>query len=157
MISEEENDRYLAEVLEILKERFDRGDKSALLYAVNFCVCLMKRPLPEWLRRAFLNAYEADARFEIRSWNEVFGPPVPRSTHLKTEKRNAELRPLIIERVAALSREQPIDKGLFEKIARELRIKGVKVKATAVSEIYYDERGRQLREMMQSLDISENL
>ena len=53
MISEEDNDRYLAEILEILKERLEGGDKSALLHAIHFCCCLMNRPLPEWLRFAW--------------------------------------------------------------------------------------------------------
>src|SRR5262245_24362404 len=95
MISEEDTDKYLAEVLEILKERFEGGDKTALLYAIHHCL-LMKRPLPEWLRLAFLHTYQAHARFEIRSWDQMFGRPVPKSKHLKTERRNAELRPLII-------------------------------------------------------------
>jgi hypothetical protein len=144
MISEAETDKYLAEILDILKERFNAGDKSALLYAIYHCL-LMKRPLPEWLRLTFLHAYEAQARFEIRSWDEIFGPPVPKGTHLKTEKRNAELRLLIIERVEALKTESPIDKGLFEKIGRELN---PPLKGTTVSEIYYDERSRELREMI---------
>src|SRR5262249_61359443 len=72
MISESGRDTSLAEILEILHERFDNGDKSALLYAIYHCL-LMKRSLPEWLRLAFLHTYEAHARFEIRSWDEVFG------------------------------------------------------------------------------------
>ena len=152
MISEEDTDKYLAEVLEILKERFEGGDKSALLYAIYHCL-LLKRPIPEWLRLEFLHAYEAHARFEIRLWDEVFGPPVPKGTHLKTEKRNAELRPLIIERVRALSSKQPIDKALFDLIGEEIGISG-----TTVSEIYYDERSRELRDMIHSLErISDNL
>ena len=142
MISEAETDKYLAEILDILKERFEAGDKSALLYAIYHCL-LMKRPLPEWWRLKFLHAYEAHARFEIRSWDQVFGRPVPKGTHLETEKRNAELRPLVIERVEALRAERPIDKGLFEKIGRELN---PPLKGTTVSEIYYDERTRELYE-----------
>jgi hypothetical protein len=142
MISEADTDKYLAEILEILKERIEAGDKSALLYAIYHCL-LMKRPLPEWLRLEFLHTYEAHARFEIRSWDEVFGPPVPKGTHLEKKKRNAELRLLIIERVQALKAENPIDKGLFEKIGRELN---PPLKATTVSEIYYDERSRELFE-----------
>jgi hypothetical protein len=146
MISEAETDKYLAEILDILEERFNAGDKSALLYAIYHCL-LLKRQLPEWLRLAFLHAYEAHARFEIRSWDQVFGQPVPKSTHLDKEKRNAELRPLIIERVEALRAERPIDKGLFEKIGRDLGLKG-----TTVSDIYYDERSRELRDMVHSLE-----
>jgi hypothetical protein len=148
MISEAETDKYLAEILDILKERFEGGDKSALLYAIYHCL-LMKRPLPEWLRLKFLHAYEAHARFEIRSWNEVFGQPVPKSTHLETEKRNAELRPLIIEHVEALRAEgDKIDKGLFEKIGRRLN---PPLKGTTVSEIYYDERTRELCKMISGI------
>jgi hypothetical protein len=142
MISEADTDKYLAEILDILEERFNAGDKSALLYAIYHCL-LMKRPLPEWWRLKFLHTYEAHARFEIRSWDQVFGQPVPKGTHLETEKRNAELRPLVIERVEALRAERPIDKGLFEKIGRELN---PPLKGTTVSEIYYDERTRKLYE-----------
>jgi hypothetical protein len=45
-----------------------------------------------------------------------------------------------------------VDKGLFEKIGKELGISG-----TTVSEIYYDERSQALREMIHGLDTSENL
>jgi hypothetical protein len=149
MISESDTDKYLAEVLDILKEQFDAGDKSRLLYAIYYC-CLLKRPLPEWLRLYFLHTYEAHARFEIRSWDQVFGPPVPKGTHLEKEKRNAELRLLIIERVRALKAEKPIDKALFEEIGEDLGISG-----TTVSEIYYDERSRELYEMIHAPDTSE--
>jgi hypothetical protein len=142
MISEADTDKYLAEILDILEERFNAGDKSALLYAIYHCL-LMKRPLPEWLQTKFLHTYEAHARFEIRSWDQVFGRPVPKGTHLETEKRNAELRPLVIERVEALRAERPIDKGLFEEIGQKLN---PPLSGTTVSEIYYDERTRELYE-----------
>jgi hypothetical protein len=122
MIPDADTDKYLAEVLEILKERFEGGDKASLLEAVYRCL-LMRRPLPEWLRLAFLNAYEARARFEIRSWDEVFDRPVPKSTHLEKEK----LRHLVIERVWRLKTENPeraIDRGLFDQIGEELGIPG---------------------------------
>jgi hypothetical protein len=144
MISKAQTDKYLRELLDILKERFEGGDKSALLYAIYRCL-LMKRPLPEWLRLTFLHAYEAHGRFEIRSWDEVFGRPVPKNTQLDKQRRNAELRPLIIERVEAREAGTPIDKGLFEEIGQGLT---PPLKGTTVSEIYYDERSRELREMM---------
>ena len=154
MISEAETDEYLAGCLQILKEKFESGNKSALLYAMYHCL-LLKRPIPEWLRLELLHAYEAHARFEIRSWDKVFGPPVPKGTHLKIEKRNAELRPLIIERVEARGAGTPIDKGLFEKIGRELK---PTLRGTAVADLYYDERSRELRDMIHSLErISDNL
>jgi hypothetical protein len=166
MISEEDTDKYFAEVLDILKEQFEAGDKSKLLHAIHF-LCLMNRayaivdddgkvlaepqfrPMPEWLRIAFLRAYEAATRYEIRSWDDAFGQPHPKGRHLKTEKRNAELRFLILRRVEELKTENtPIDKGLFEQIGEELE---PPLKGTTVSEIYYDDRTRKLREMTTSL------
>jgi hypothetical protein len=140
MISEAETDKYLAECLEILKEKLEGGNKSALLYAIYHCL-LMKRPLPEWLRLAFLHAYEAHARFEIRSWDEVFGRPVPKGTQLEKEK----LRRVVIKRVWALKTkdpEMPIDRGLFDQIGEELGIPG-----STIDGLYYDERSRYLREI----------
>jgi hypothetical protein len=145
MISEEDTDKYLAEVLEILKEIFEGGGKWALLNAIYYC-CLLKRPLPEWLRLAFVHAYESRARFEIRSWDEVFDRPVPKSTHPEKEK----LRRLVIERVWTLKTENPetaIDRGLFEQIGEELGIPG-----STIDGLYYDKRSRGLREIYQRLD-----
>jgi hypothetical protein len=145
MISQEDNDKHLAEVLEILKEQFDGGDKSALLYAIYHC-CLMNGPLPAWLRFAFVDAFEsATGRYEIKSWNDAFGLPHPKGTHLEKEK----LRRRVIERVWALKvedPERPIDRGLFEQIGEELEIP-----AGTIDGLYYDERSRSLREKLRKL------
>jgi len=141
MISEEDTDKYLAKVLEILKESLEGGDKSALLDAIYYC-CLMKRPLPEWLRLAFLGAYDSKTGYEIKSWDDAFGQPHPKSAHLKKEKRNFEIRHVIMQRVQELVSEKPVDKELFEKIGKDLGIGG----GTTVSEIYYEER-RRLKEI----------
>jgi hypothetical protein len=53
MISESDTDAHLAEVLEILKQQFESGNKAALLESIYQCT-LMSRPLPEWLRDAFV-------------------------------------------------------------------------------------------------------
>jgi hypothetical protein len=154
MICEEDNDKYAAEYFErMLKRQFEAGDKSVLLFAIYACLEL-RRPMPEWLRIAFCNACEAAEGFEIKSWDEVFGPPVPKGTHLNTERRNAAVRFFIVKRVQALKAEKPIDKGLFEKIGQELN---PPLSGTTVSEIYYDERNRELREMIHSLNNSEDL
>lgn len=138
MISEEDRDKHLAEVLEILKEKFEGGVKSALLYAIYYC-CLTKRPLPEWLRCAFLDAYESATAYEIKSWDDAFDRPHPKSTHVDKKKRHFKLRHVIMQRVEELrSEKKPVDKELFDKIGKELGIGG----STTVSEIYYEERRR---------------
>jgi hypothetical protein len=144
MISDRETDAHLAEVLESLKQNFEEGDKAALLEAVYRCL-LMKRPLPEWLRLAFLDAYEARARFEVTSWDKVFDQPLPKGTRLRTEK----MRRRVIERVWLLKREDPktaIDGGLFEKIGKDLGISG-----GAANGLYYDKRSLSLREMYEDI------
>jgi hypothetical protein len=159
MISEEKTDKYFSELLEILRQQFEGGDKSALLEAL-YHWCLMNRPygfvdengvvvglpqfrpLPEWLRRAFKDAYEKGrARFQTKSWDDIFDPPVPRGTQLEKEK----LRRLVIERVWALKTEDPempIDRGLFDQIGEKLGIPG-----GTIDGLYYDERSRWLREI----------
>jgi hypothetical protein len=46
MIPESETDKHLAKILAILKRRFKKGDKAAILRAIQQCF-LMKRPVPE--------------------------------------------------------------------------------------------------------------
>jgi hypothetical protein len=147
MISGEDTDKHLVKILRILQKRFDNGDKSALLYAFYYC-CLMKRPLPEWLRLAFLAAYHSRTGYEIKSWDDVFGQPHPKGTHIKKQKRHFELRHAIMQRVEELQSEKtPIDKKLFEKVGKDLGIGG----STTVSDIYYEER-RRLKEETDRLD-----
>ncbi len=148
MISETETDKYVAEYFEkMLKRQFEAGNKSVLLYAIHQCL-LLKRPMPEWLRVAFLDACEAVERFEIRSWDGVFGRPVPKGTHLETERRNEQLRWTIIARVKTLKAEGPIDKNLFEKIGQELN---PPLSGTTVSQLYYDKRSREIRKTISEI------
>jgi len=53
-------DEYLKKML---KRHFDDGDKSVSLFAVYICLKL-KRPIPEWLRVAFLHGYESAQRLK---------------------------------------------------------------------------------------------
>jgi hypothetical protein len=145
MISDAETEKHLAKVLGILQQRFDAGDKTALLMAIHQCL-LMKKPLPEWLRRAFIWTYQSAARFEIRSWDEAFGAPHPKGVRLGKEREHVELRLSVVRRIIELHESgETIDKGLFERVGRELKIGG-----TLASELYYDEHGRELRELFES-------
>jgi hypothetical protein len=123
----------------MLRRAFEAGDKSVLLNTIYQCL-ESGRPVPEWARLAFLDAWEAALRYEIKSWDQVFDRPVPRGTHLKTKRRNEALLPEIVRRVEArVAEKKPIDKGFFEKVARDLKIKGIKG-GTTISNIYYDPR-----------------
>jgi hypothetical protein len=139
MISE---GKYVTEYWEkMLKRSFEAGDKSKLLWTIYACLDL-GRPIPKWTRAAFLEAYEAAERFEIRSWDKVFGQPVPKSMHLETERRNAELRPLILWRVEALkAKAWKVNNDLFNQVAQDLKI----TSGALAREIYYANRSRKPR------------
>src|SRR5262249_25742418 len=115
MISE---GKYETEYWEkMLKRTFEAGDKAVLLDTMYWCLEL-RRLIPEWARIAFADAYEAAEQFKIRSWEEVFGRPVPKGTHLKPRKRDAALPSIIFEHVEALKRAgRKVDKkDLFKEV-----------------------------------------
>jgi len=76
-----EDDVYLAKYLEIARQKFEEGNKAIILRAMNHWL-EMKRPVPEWLRLAFIKVFQQATAFEIRSWDEVFGPAVEPGAHL---------------------------------------------------------------------------
>jgi hypothetical protein len=150
-----DDDEYTEYYLEILKQKFEEGNKAFLLEAMHRCL-LMRKPLPEWLRVAFIRAYESAAAFEIRSWDEAFGPPQEKGTHLETRRQHAKLQfPVAfhVHRMRATGR--PVDKGMFEDIAEELKKdKELKedgaegIEATTVEKIYYKRGGKELHDMI---------
>jgi hypothetical protein len=152
-----DGDKYTEDYLEIAKQKFEEGNKAALLMALHRCL-LLKKPLPEWMRTAFIRAYESATAFKIRSWDEAFGPPQEKSTHLKTRKQHAKLRypiAFLVHRLRAMGR--PIDKSMFEEIAKELKkdeelkedgVEGIE--ATTVEKIYYERGGKELHDTIQA-------
>ena len=152
-----DGDKYIEDYLEIAKQKFEEGNKAVLLMALHQCL-LMKKPLPEWLRLAFIRAYQSATAFEIRSWDEAFGPPHKKGTHLETRKQHAKLRYLVAFHVYSLRAiGRSIDKGMFEEIAEELKkdteLKedGVEdIEATTVEKIYYERGGKELHDTIQA-------
>jgi hypothetical protein len=130
-----DDNNFIAAYLKIAKKKIEEGNKEILLKAMHQCL-IMKKPLPEWLRLAFVQAYQSAYPFEIHSWDEIFGPPHPKGAHLKTRKQHFGLRLPISSRVRELAESgEKIDKGLFDKIGKEFNISG-----TTASTIYYDVR-----------------
>ena len=140
-----DGDKYLADYLDIAKQKFEEGNKPVLLTAMHQCL-ILKKPPPEWLRLAFIDAYQSATAFEIRSWNEVFGPPHPKKARLDTRKQHADLRYPIAVRVALRASGENIDKGLFETIGSEFGISG-----STASDIYYKGGGKELGESIEPI------
>jgi hypothetical protein len=147
MIPKAQTDKHYAQLLGKLKQRYENGDKTVILVAIQQCL-LMKRPLPEWLCEAFLQAYDTATGYEIRSWDEAFGAPHPKGTHLGKERRVLYLRGEIVARVRELQAAgSPVDKGLFETIGQKLGLSG-----TTASDIYYDKRTEIVRHVFETLN-----
>jgi hypothetical protein len=130
-----DDDEYLAEYLKVVKKKIESGHKELLLRAMHKCL-IMNKPLPEWLRWAFIRAYQSAYPFETKSWHGIFGLPHPKGVHLRARKKHFELSFPIWSRVQELAASgEKIDKGLFERIGKEFGVSG-----TTASTIYYDDR-----------------
>jgi hypothetical protein len=138
-----DDDKYLAECLEILERKYKAGNNSAILLALHQCF-IMGKAAPEWLRRAFIDAYEEVAAFGARSWDELFGLPVPKGAHLDARAAYAKLRYPVALRVAL--RDGPIEPDLFDHIGAELGIA-----RTTASDVYYKHGGEELAEAIEPL------
>jgi hypothetical protein len=140
-----DSDKYIEQYLEITKQKFEEGNKAVLLMAMHQCL-LLKKPPPEWLRLAFIRAYESAAAFEIRSWDEAFGPPREKGAHLKAWKGYADLRYPVALSVALREPGETISPDLFDKIGSDLGIGKHKA-----SDTYYKHGGRELAEAIEPL------
>jgi hypothetical protein len=126
-------DSYEAHQLERARLRYAQGKKSELLYWLHYCV-MNNREIPAWIKEGLFKALEAAHSYKIRSWNEVFGPPVPKGRRLKTARRNQEIAFNVFGRVQALHKAgQPIGEILFEEVGKEFGIK-----KTLASQLYYE-------------------
>ena len=119
------------------EERYKRGDKSVLMRELYRWVDNPRGSIPEWLRRALIHAIgRARINYEVDSWDEVFGRPVPKGKSRRALKRKRELEWPVLDRVEKLTKEgHRIDKQLFEIVGKEFGVSG-----TVASEIYYNGR-----------------
>jgi hypothetical protein len=140
-----DGDKYFSEILEILKQKFDAGNTAVILTAVYQCA-LMRKPLPEWLREAFIKAYELAAASEIEKWEEVFGPARKEGAHLNRRREYAELRVKVAFRVALRAPDESIEPDLFAKIGSEFGIGRNKAR-----DAYYKYGGKELHETIEPL------
>jgi hypothetical protein len=134
-------------ILEVMAKRsFERGNKGVLLNTLCQC-CLEKRPLPEWVREAFIDVHNSVMEYKIESWDDVFGPMHPKGTHVGKERRELEIGYRVVGRVVELRRKRRVDKDLYKEIGMELKIGS----GTKVHKIYSKYRDR-----LEALGISEN-
>ena len=133
------SDTVKSAFLPLGKMFYDQGDRTQILYCLYSCF-VAGVPTPPWLEEAFTDAYRGVFQFKIKSWDDVFGRPLNKSTRPARERRNRRIANDIYERVEERHKEltdkgrkRPIDKSLFEAVGKEFGVGG-----TVTSELYYE-------------------
>lgn len=124
--------------LQGLYEIYRKGNKAAVIEALYVC-SLNSLPIPRWCEMAYLSAYRKIKHYKAKSWDDVFGRPHPKGTHLETKKQEREFAFKVYNRIEQIKRDDPstpIDGYLFERIGREFGIGG----KTLTEGYYYKEK-----------------
>jgi hypothetical protein len=121
------------------KERYERGDKQILLWAIEDHARNNKQ-IPEWAVVALKNALLRFAKGKC-SWEDAFGRPIARGWH-RQKIKNLSLMYDAWWRVQQKVKERRAKKEninynlLYEDVSRELRKAGRKIGIGKVKEFY---------------------
>jgi hypothetical protein len=130
----------IVEVLKEYRRQHKKGDKAALMRALNLCAeCRIA--MPEWVAANFHAAYRRVAEYyEANSWDHVFGKPHPAGTKLRAQFKRRQLQPLVYNAIKArhLHDGEPLDEALFESVGKRA---GVSM-STAREWYYAEEKER---------------
>lgn len=119
--------------LESEYQRFEKGDKGALLAAVRICAN-HDLPLPPWASKAYIAAYDKVLNYRVGSWDDAFGRPFEKGKHLASlrKRRSNRSKVWLAVRHAVEHEGRAIDESLFEDVGKALGFG-----KTLVSELYY--------------------
>lgn len=110
-------------------------DQDVILKAIYMC-SLNSLPIPRWCEMAYLEAYRKVRHYKAKSWDDVFGEPHPKGTHLKAKNSEREKSILVYQRIKEIKQMNPsipIDGKLFERVGKEFGAGG----KTLAEEYYY--------------------
>jgi hypothetical protein len=143
----------LPQLLERLWKQFQAGDNQALLNFIIWQLSRGKLPPPEALTE-FIARYNRWRLGDVRTLDEAFGVQRHKGKHLRVRRLGGnrsgmrasreQYRRHIVVRVYELHFDEglPIDKGLFEIVAKELGL----ARSTA-EEIFYEPASRAWRQV----------
>ena len=132
-----------AQELKQIYDMYKTGYKHAVTEGLYTCA-LNSLPMPRWLEMAYLGAYRTVRHYKAKSWDDVFGRPHPKGTHLGTKKQERDFAWKVYRRIQQIKQDNPsipIDGFLFERIGKELGIGG----KTLTEEYYYIEKNKHKR------------
>ncbi len=121
---------------EIHKQYRTRQNPDAVIEALYECA-YYSLPIPSWCERAYISAYRNIRQYKAKSWDDVFGKPHPKGTHIATKRQEREMTWRVYSEIQKIKRESPstpIDGFLFDHIGRKLGIGG-----KTLTEAYYYE------------------
>lgn len=127
-----------AQELKELHELYRTKNSAAIIEALFVC-SLNSLPIPRWCEMAFLASYRKVRHYKAKSWDDVFGLPHPKGTHLGTKRQEREKGWMVYEEIEKIRQDDPsipIDGFLFESVGRKLGIGG----KTLTEEYYYKEK-----------------
>jgi hypothetical protein len=111
----------LQRVMPRLQQKYEDGEKGALLRAISICAH-EGYPLPPWAAKAFDDAYTAVIHdFQFASWDDVFGKPHPKHIKLSAKRQAMRLTLVVWARVIGL-REKTPHRDVFPDVAAEFGI-----------------------------------
>jgi hypothetical protein len=115
----------------------DSKNPKAITEGLYYCM-MNDFEVPRWLKMAYIHAFrKAKLHYEAKSWDEVFGLPHPKGTHLASKRQRREKKFAVyneIRKIKAFNPKTPIDGYLFEKVGKKLGIGG----KTLAEEYYYE-------------------
>ena len=126
--------KYIAKVaLPRVEERFNSGDKYALLHAIYVCAT-HDLLMPEWVKKAYIEGMYKVNNLEVRRLEDVFGSPLKKGEHIAAARKKNKYAARVCEEVGIAIRDgKAIDTALFEEIGLKLGLG-----KTLVSEYYYE-------------------
>ena len=108
-----------------LEKRYLETKSPEVIPEAVFVCAMNDFPMPEWCAMAYIAAFRDVKQFRAGSWDDVFGRPHQKGTHLEAKRQKREKEAavyLMVKELKEADPETPIDGYLFEKIGRSLAI-----------------------------------
>jgi hypothetical protein len=105
------------------KQYVEEGKRLALTDAIRRCA-IRKLPLPAWAADAFVDCYDKVMGYEVASWDDVFGNPLPDGMHRRTARLLKEKARYVVMLVDQEHHRngRAKDDQLFEEVGKQFGI-----------------------------------
>jgi hypothetical protein len=117
-------------LIEVCQHRFEGGDKTALLDAIDFCA-RSATVMPVWLAEAYCAAYTEWATYKVRSLDQAFGVERKGRRIPDLQEREALKASVVIEVDKLRQEKVPTDEMLFDRVEK------LNIPAGQARDIYY--------------------